>query len=479
MNTQADTGMVKLMFSDQVPEAVEAGVRMMEDSPALRKQASVTFDCSSDELKPDKNHVGLHLVALGDFEHYGFNRNFDSFPKKACAERHGTFVSHGAVFEHHKNRDRDKNMGTIVKSAYNEPMGRIELFIHAHRDKAAEHLDRLEKTGEVSVSMACKVPYDICSICENKRKSSSDPKQCSHIRDEFGKVAADGTVTGTHNDKPTWFDISFVGRPADRIAWNLKTASAAGAANSSVIAAEASGIWVPDDLQVDIPHYSEKLAMLKKLSAREAAYLRVAESGAKTAEDRYYSELLKSAVCSIPDAAIDLLRSEKPDDVLRKLAACGVVMDVDSFFKYAFGADYGDVADAMPAIRRDVNGPLFTRLYKSGAYQKVCRNNYFDVDTDDTLLYGLNRLRCEEGVKIASSICSFDRESVRNRIVDSTVQGMRPLVKSGSGVDSEAPSGGACVYAAYKLSALRSVSGCGEDSDRNVALAIAQNMVNK
>jgi len=661
MTTQTDSGMVKLIFSDQVPEAVEAGARMMEDSPVLRKQASVTFDCSADELRPDKDHVAIHLAALGDFEHYGFNRNFDSFPKQACVDRHETFVTHGAVFEHHKNRDRDKNMGTIVKSAYNEPMGRIELLIHAHKDKAAEHLSRLEKTGEVSFSMACKVPndrcyvagtqiltpeghvgieelsvgdyvishlgkrrkvtnihhstysgelrtisatgtgkttltanhpifsvpkaklraksgrryrlqagtnyvpmYDIdlgevtdaavltaadrvrvgdsfitpvkllpevgaaantrhnyqcwgdyrvttvdkiessyvtdlpvynltvavdetyiadgfathnCSVCDNLRKSAKDPKQCEHIRDDFGKVARDGTVTGTHNDLPTWFDISFVSRPADRIAWNLKMASAG--TQDAIKAAEDAGIWVPDQLETSTPGYQEKLALTKQLVKSEANYLRIAEGGVKTATDRYLSELLKSATCTIPDAAIDQLRREMPDSVMRKLAESRIVMDVDSFFKYAFGLDYGSVADSMPSIREDVAGPLFSRLYKSGAYQKVCRNNYFDVDTAARLMYGLDRLSFGDGIKVASQTCSFDSAIVRDRIVDMTIQGLRPTVKKGSSVDDGAPNGGACIYAAYKLSALRSVCRGGEESERDVALAVAQNMVNK
>lgn len=148
--------MIKLIYSDSFDDLANAGARLIEDRHQLKiasKDSSVKWDY--DEIKPDKNHVGIHVVALGDFETYGANRNGDGFPKQACINYHDTFVKFGNVYRHHRNKDPKNALGKIVKSAYNEQMGRIELFIHANKEKAADELERLSKEGEIPVSMAC------------------------------------------------------------------------------------------------------------------------------------------------------------------------------------------------------------------------------------------------------------------------------------------------------------------------------------
>ena len=138
-------GMVKLIHSSSFDPIVGAGAEIIRREGELTKQASTIFGVDYDELKPDDKSVGIHVVALGDAEHYGMNRNGDLFTKKACENYHNTFVEHGHVFRHHMNKQAEKAIGKIVKSAYNAPMGRVELFIHADKEKAAPELERLEK----------------------------------------------------------------------------------------------------------------------------------------------------------------------------------------------------------------------------------------------------------------------------------------------------------------------------------------------
>lgn len=148
-------GMTKLIYAADFDPTVGVGAELITRQGELTKQASTIFGKEYSELKPDDRHVGIHVVALGDAEHYPMNRNGDLFPKQACVKYHDTFVKYGHVFRHHRNKDPEKSIGTIKAAAYNEPMGRIELFIHADKEKAAPELERLEKEGEIPFSMAC------------------------------------------------------------------------------------------------------------------------------------------------------------------------------------------------------------------------------------------------------------------------------------------------------------------------------------
>ena len=157
--------MVKLIESSQFADVPDIGVKLAEfDSPAMSKEAETIFGRSYDSLKPtDDSYVGIHLTALGEEERFGPNRNMDSFPKEACVRYHDTFVKHGHVFSHHHNdAEKDEILGAIKASAYNEKMGRVELFIWLDKEKGKEGLDTLEKTGECAFSMACRVPWDEC-----------------------------------------------------------------------------------------------------------------------------------------------------------------------------------------------------------------------------------------------------------------------------------------------------------------------------
>lgn len=148
-------GLTKLIYAADFDPTIGVGAELITRQGELTKQASTIFGMDYSDMKPDDRHVGIHVVALGDAEHYQFNRNGDGFPKEACVKYHDTFVKNGHVFRHHVNKDPEKSIGIVKASAYNEPMGRIELFIHADKDKAAPELERLEKEGEIPFSMAC------------------------------------------------------------------------------------------------------------------------------------------------------------------------------------------------------------------------------------------------------------------------------------------------------------------------------------
>lgn len=464
-------GLVKLIFSDSFDPIIDVSARLM-DSNRLTKQASTIFGRDYSDLKPDKDHIGIHLVALGDFEHYGSNRNGDSFPKAACVRFHDTFVKNACPFRGHANKDKQKSLGHVKASAYNEPMGRIELFIHAHKEKAAPELERLEKEGTIPFSMACKVAYDRCNICNATRKSASDPNQCAHIRDHLGEVFEDGKVACTHNDEPTFFDISFVNRPADRIAWDLKKVAEFGSP-SSVELARQYGVILPPSL-ISISNTGlAKIAICKALAELELLNRSLDKKASLLPRERYIRELRKAAMCKLSNEQVNELRNYEPRIVFSELARRGIVLDPESFFKYAFGTDYGEVAADMPRILEDARNNLFDNLIKSGEYTGVCDNSYFDVDTDKRLGYITHSIKLGNYVlRNLVEPMSLVGDSVDRRVIESTLGGV--VARPPELVSKEASSGrkAADMYAAYKLSALKAVMDMNE-VDKDSLLAIA------
>ena len=333
--------MVKLIESSQFADVPDIGARFAEfDSPAMSKEAENIFGRSYDSLRPtDDKYVGIHLTALGDEETYGPNRNMDSFPKEACVRYHDTFVKHGHVFSHHHNdAEHDEILGAIKASAYNEKMGRIELFIWADKEKAKEGLDTLEKTGECSFSMACRVPFDVCSICGAHRKNSLDPNMCEHIRSGLGKVAENGKVAFMRNTLPDFFDISFVTRPADRIAYSLKVAS--GETVTSEMLAKAAGVVAPAWL--DAGAVADKRNTLRMLADQYDAHARAPGTAA------YLSPVAKTAEHVIDDATVDTLRRMPIKEAMAFLVDRGTFLGPDSFCRYAMGAKSAEYVEVGP-----------------------------------------------------------------------------------------------------------------------------------
>ena len=133
------------------------------------------------DLKP--GDIPIHVVALGAYEAWGPNKNGDAFTEKACEEYHHTFVTTPArYYKHHKNKDPKISFGKVAYSCYNKGMKRVERLVIANRTKEAagrngglvlddETLNRLERNDPIGWSMACKVAYDVCSICAIKPQS--------------------------------------------------------------------------------------------------------------------------------------------------------------------------------------------------------------------------------------------------------------------------------------------------------------------
>lgn len=482
--------MIKLTYSSDISSTVGVGGEVVKSASELGKQAATIFNMEYEQLKPPSGMTGIHLVALGDSEAYPMNRNGDLFSKEACVKYHDTFVKYGHVYEHHRNKDPKKSIGQIKAAAYNPDMHRIELYIWADNEKAHDHLERLEKTGEVPFSMACRVPRDRCSVCGALREKPGDPSECEHIKYSLGKVAEDGTQIGTYNDEPTWFDISFVGRPADRIAWNLKVASAMPddlSLGSSVKQAEAEGYVLPDDLAIESDSAKRKLSVMKKLAE---AYRRCegwisGSSKPSTRRERYEFELMKLAGATIGDSSISRLRELDPQDAFAVLGDAGVVMDPRSFMKYAFGPDYGTVEKYLPLVEKFAS-QVVSEAVDSSSCAEFCNYGRFDARKGGIVSPSVPRGMAMEIEKSAAAH-GFGTDDAVTSVLETMASGSEPSFakteteKSAEQADADVARRLARRYGMYKIAAICAVMDgkCGPslNEDDLIVVSAAQDML--
>jgi len=181
----------------------------------LKKQASWY-----DKYEPDPLYTYALALFLGAGDAYGCNRNGDYFKEGDLIETHQTFETDGKHFKHHENDDPTKCYGDIAKSFYNPVMRRVEGIIRIENSKSPEMVYKINKGIPVPLSMACKVKFDICSICGNKAKTVE--LYCDDLKNNMCKILEDGRQVFAINPKPRFFDISEVVKGADKTAFTLK-----------------------------------------------------------------------------------------------------------------------------------------------------------------------------------------------------------------------------------------------------------------
>lgn len=224
-----------------------------EASSYLEKIASITFKPSN--LHPviqraikdgaiSKSNKGIYVLvsALGASEYWSSNVNGDAFPiaslinspsgwnDKSVEEMrkigkdwpygYPTFMN-AYPYKHHQNKNPSRAFGNVVLSIWNPKMFRVELVVFLDKEKCKEFgaedvYQRIENGEFPDVSMGTKVPYDICSICGHKSKTTRD--YCFHAKYEMNKIYPDGRKVCVINDYPRFFDISFVFIGADKSA---------------------------------------------------------------------------------------------------------------------------------------------------------------------------------------------------------------------------------------------------------------------
>lgn len=182
------------------------------------------------------------INALGAGEFWGSNSNADFFPEEALQHEgkdygHQTFIHFARPYKHHINKPDSPAYGEVGHSVYNPRMHRVELVVGIDKQKAPDIVERVEDGDDVPVSMGCKVPYDVCSICGNKAKSTD--AYCDDMLTNPNKVMPDGRRVCVFNLTPKFFDISFVLVGADKTARVMDKV----ASRTQFVIPYPSGIW--------------------------------------------------------------------------------------------------------------------------------------------------------------------------------------------------------------------------------------------
>lgn len=210
-------------------------------------------------LKRQPNKIYILVNALGAGEFWGSNINGDYFPEPSLIHTgptHGYKTFYNAhAYSHHVNKDPSKSFGDVELACWHSDMKRVELVIAIDRMRARQFgaesvIDKLDHGQFPDVSMGCKVPYDICSVCTDWKKyrqaqATFDPSRhisvgravlefhkknpirgvsvtrddyCEHLKTMLNKILKDGRKVYAINDYPRFFDISFVFIGADKTA---------------------------------------------------------------------------------------------------------------------------------------------------------------------------------------------------------------------------------------------------------------------
>lgn len=364
----------KIIYQDSSEELMRAVAANGEAMTSLIEYDRGVKSASSDlvskrlleEYRPTDDHTAcIHLIAMGNSDQYGFNRNGDYFAGDVLEKRAHTFVTHGHVFREHRNKDPKKALGQVKWAGYDpKGMQRVELIVHLDKDKAEEEYQMAKEGKALNFSMSCKVPNDRCSCCGNEAKSVS--RYCDHLKHHMGQYM-DGfnKYAFAYNDVPTFFDISRVKVPADRIARHLeymfkedesmaKKASVGEVLIPSAIAAEAEGINL-DMMDLD------EMNMLYKLAAAEEQIEQLTKSATFGNEDSYASTYVypKSLIGEFSPSELLTARSIYPETFFREMAKRACMMSFPSFCQFLSGEPrismspiYDEACDMLPKVHR-------------------------------------------------------------------------------------------------------------------------------
>ncbi len=209
-------------FGEAAASLVPVHRRGVDSNWMLKHANHGMFNDVLSSLRPMPNHTILHIIALGDEEMYGPNRNCDGFSGHDNKYAHTSFKEIGHVFRNHKNDDPEKKIGSVLATAHNpmNQMSRVELLVALNNILAPKEVDEVNRGHDVPFSMGSKQDHDVCSACGHKAETAKD--HCEHIKHFLGEVMRDGTKIYMKNPKPKYFDISAVHKPADRIAYSLR-----------------------------------------------------------------------------------------------------------------------------------------------------------------------------------------------------------------------------------------------------------------
>lgn len=442
-------------FSEPVAELIKISSRGIIGSDFV-KRAGAEFADKIASLHFEPGEVPVHLIAIGATEDYGPNRNGDGFCRNTCKKYHDTFRKYARFYRDHANKNPAKSFGIVKASFYNEPMRRIELVCALNGSEAAaerngglladRELEKLAAGKDIPVSMACKIPFDKCSYCGNKARNRSEycdavesggHCKAGGLKRNMGKVLSSGHVLHADNPDPSFFDISHVFRPADRIAYvfgELQKAAASGVISGAELAEQMELTFNPLST-VGTVKLNKQLYALTKLAAAERS---LAADGSRWTQ----VALAHHPVVQEDIAEIDC-SCAKMASVFRGLADVGVILSPRDFLALTVKSANEPLVAAVSSALRN----MFTELEKqSNIAEELEENIFYPADTATTTIRNWAQ-------KVAQTRTLFVSE-IEKRAYLATIRGAQTVKAAAQSVaPSAAETSLAKHYAMYKIAA--------------------------
>ncbi len=288
------------------------------------------------QITPEAGKIYVHILAMGAGEFFGANRNADYFPEHNLIEFYKTFETSPAyIYRNHINKDPKKSIGKVLFAIYNERMHRVELIADIDKSLGWDVVERIEGGDFPHTSMACRTPYDVCSICGNKAHTRQE--YCIHLREQLGRVYPDGRKVMALNVAPLkFFDMSIVVRPADVTSSVLQKVAFEGLPiYGSVEHAESENIT---------DEGMSKKATIKKLSEF------IKEIDGDMVD---YSETLEPMLAKVRDPeykTIDILKNFKLPEVFATMAHLGISPSISFLAELIARKTIGDHMEGVGSL---------------------------------------------------------------------------------------------------------------------------------
>lgn len=377
-------------FSEPVAALIKVSSRGIigHDEQAFVKRAGAEFVEKVSTIKFAKDEIPVHLIAIGATEDYGPNRNGDGFTRDCCSKYHNTFEKFARFYRDHANKNPAKSFGLVKASYYNEPMKRIELICALNGSKEAaernggliadKEMEKLSNEQDIPVSMACKIPFDKCSACGNTARTRAEycdsvenggHCKAGGLKHNIGRVLSDGHVLHADNPNPSFFDISHVFRPADRIAY--VSGRLEKAASNAVI----SGAELAEHLGVTMPFGLDTVFASKRAAHQLTALqqLAQAEQELSHAPTGWTCTAMASHRGVQPALDVNDCPFAKMSEVLRGLADAGVVLPVRDFLALTVKSANVELVNAVTNALPNI----FSKLAAAEDIVSLLENNKF------------------------------------------------------------------------------------------------------
>lgn len=455
------------------------------------------FEAAMSQVKFAKDEIPVHLIALGAKEAWGANRNGDAFTEAMLKASHDTFVKNAFWFRNHKNKPHEGHpkYGVVKASVYNPVMRRVELLCGLPSTKEAAALlgtevadkecEKLARDEDIAVSMACRVPYDICSGCHNKARTRDE--YCKAATCKYGgchdnltklvKLAGDVHHLHVENPYPVFFDISNVWRPADRTAYAgradwVKAASDGYFGIGGCDTAADIGVSAPTSIAAkqDIAAASTpELAEQIKLAYGLAELDDYPSVWGPSIVRAIFSEAMQP---ELPLASLGLLdsRTEKVAEAIGALTSRKVLIPLRDFAKMTKRAElYGNALSRMRGV--------YYRMSEDGSLETRLASNRFVPSEKIASLSCRNAVECVVPThSLDSSVVSNRTQlaTLRNVVVPEIAYNVKQAAMSADATASEIL---ARDYACYKVAALHKIAAFDNEFVLTTRLATCQNHV--